>query len=210
MIERDIPLRVFHFDCFWMKAFHWCDFEWDKDCFPDIEGTLKRYHEKGLKICVWINPYIAQNTDFFREGAENGYLLNRADGKGVWQTDFWQAGMGMVDVTNPSAIKWYTEKLKTLLDCGVDCFKTDFGERIPVNVSYYDGSDPKAMHNYYTYLYNKAVLNCFRERKVKRRLSFSREVRRRDARSSLYTGAGIVLQIIRLWQKRFGEDCPLP
>lgn len=64
MIERDIPLRVFHFDCFWMKAFHWCDFEWDKDCFPDIEGTLKRYHEKGLKICVWINPYIAQNTDF--------------------------------------------------------------------------------------------------------------------------------------------------
>lgn len=175
MIERDIPLRVFHFDCFWMKAFHWCDFEWDKDCFPDIEGTLKRYHEKGLKICVWINPYIAQNTDFFREGAENGYLLNRADGKGVWQKDFWQAGMGMVDVTNPSAIKWYTEKLKTLLDCGVDCFKTDFGERIPVNVSYYDGSDPKAMHNYYTYLYNKAVFELLqREKGEKEAVLFAR------------------------------------
>ena len=22
MFERDIPMRVFHFDCFWMKAFH--------------------------------------------------------------------------------------------------------------------------------------------------------------------------------------------
>ena len=76
-----------------MKGFHWCDFEWDKDCFPDIKGTLQRYHEKGLKICAWINPYIAQGTSFFKEGAKHGYLLQRADGKGVWQTDNWQAGM---------------------------------------------------------------------------------------------------------------------
>ena len=116
MIERGIPLSVFHFDCFWMKAFHWCDFEWDKECFPDIRGTLQRYHEKGLKICAWINPYIAQGTAFFREGMENGYLLKRADGKGVWQTDNWQAGMGLVDFTNPDAVKWYTGKLRTILE----------------------------------------------------------------------------------------------
>ena len=163
MFERDIPMRVFHFDCFWMKAFHWCDFEWDKDCFPDIKGTLQRYHEKGLKICVWINSYIAQGTPFFKEGAEKGYLLKRADGKGVWQTDNWQAGMGLVDFTNPDAVKWYTDKLRTLLDAGVDCFKTDFGERIPVDVVYHDGSDPHAMHNYYTFLYNKAVFNLLKE-----------------------------------------------
>ncbi len=163
MFERDIPLSVFHFDCFWMKAFHWCDFEWDEECFPDIKGTIQRYHEKGLKICAWINPYIAQGTAFFKEGMENGYLLKRADGKGVWQTDNWQAGMGLVDFTNPAATKWYTDKLKTILDCGVDCFKTDFGERIPVNVTYFDGSDPQAMHNYYTYLYNKAVFGLLKE-----------------------------------------------
>lgn len=163
MFDRGIPLSVFHFDCFWMKGFHWCDFEWDKDCFPDIKGTLARYHEKGLKICAWINPYIAQGTPFFREGMEHGYLLARADGKGVWQTDNWQAGMGLVDFTNPAAVKWYTDKLRTVLASGVDCFKTDFGERVPVNVRYYDGSDPHAMHNYYTYLYNKTVFNLLRE-----------------------------------------------
>ena len=64
---------------------------------------------------------------------------------------------------NPNAVKWYTDKLRTVLDSGVDCFKTDFGERIPVNVVYYDGSDPHAMHNYYTYLYNKAVFNLLKE-----------------------------------------------
>jgi alpha-D-xyloside xylohydrolase len=163
MQEREIPLSVFHFDCFWMRPFHWCDFEWNRDCFPDIRGTLQRFHEKGLKICAWINPYIVQGTPFFREGMERGYLVKRADGKGVWQTDHWQPGMGIVDFTNPDAAKWYTDKLRTLLDCGVDCFKTDFGERIPINVEYYDGSNPRAMHNYYTFLYNRTVFQLLRE-----------------------------------------------
>ncbi len=157
MRDREIPLSVFHFDCFWMEEFHWCDFEWDRRFFPDIKKTIQKYHDMGLRICVWINPYIAQGTSFFQEGMEHGYLLKRADGRGVWQTDHWQAGMGLVDFTNPEAVKWYTDKLRTLLKCGVDCFKTDFGERIPIDVVYYDGSNPKAMHNYYSYLYNKAV-----------------------------------------------------
>ena len=168
MEKRNIPLSVFHFDCFWMHEFHWCDFEWDKKCFPDIRATLKKYHDKGLHICAWINPYIAQGTAFFKEGAANGYLLKRADGKGVWQTDNWQAGMGLVDFTNPDAVKWYTDKLKTVLDCGVDCFKTDFGERIPSEgVVYHDGSDPKKMHNYYTYLYNKCVYELLERKRGK-------------------------------------------
>lgn len=165
MLDRKIPLSVFHFDCFWMKEFHWCDFEWDERVFPDTAGMLQRYKDKGLKICVWINPYIAQGTDFFKEGVREGYLLRRKDGRGVKQVDFWQAGMGLVDFTNPAACKWYTDKLRTLLKMGVDCFKTDFGERIPVDVEYFDGSDPAAMHNYYTYLYNKCVFELLKEEK---------------------------------------------
>ena len=72
---------------------------------------LKRYKDKGLKICVWINPYIAQGTAFFKEGMEKGYLVQRADGRGVKQIDNWQPGMGLVDFTNPEATKWYTNKL---------------------------------------------------------------------------------------------------
>lgn len=165
MKKWDIPLSVFHFDCFWMKALHWCDFEWDEKCFPDIEGMLKRYHNKGLKICAWINPYIAQGTDTFREGVQKGYFLKRADNRGVWQTDHWQPGMAVVDFTNPEAAEWYREKLRKLLHSGVDCFKTDFGERIPTHVVYHDGSDPQAMHNYYTYLYNKTVFDLLKEEK---------------------------------------------
>ncbi|ADO55969.1 alpha-xylosidase [Paenibacillus polymyxa] len=163
MAERDLPLSVFHFDCFWMKEYQWCDFQWDQDMFPDPEGMLQRLKAKGLKICAWINPYIAEKSILFDEGMENGYLVKTADGS-VWQWDMWQAGMGLVDFTNPAAVAWYQDKLKVLIDQGVDCFKTDFGERIPTDVVYYDGSDPMKMHNYYTHLYNKAVFDVLEEK----------------------------------------------
>lgn len=162
MAQRDIPLQVFHFDCFWMKEFNWCDFQWDERVFSEPKEMLTRLKSKGLKICVWINPYIAQESKLFDEGMKEGYLLKKTNGD-VWQWDLWQPGMGIVDFTNPHASSWFADKLQTLIDMGVDCFKTDFGERIPTDVIYYDGSDPVKMHNYYTYLYNKVVFDLLKK-----------------------------------------------
>ncbi|HWB54741.1 MAG TPA: alpha-xylosidase [Tepidisphaeraceae bacterium] len=156
MASRDIPLSVFHFDCFWMKERQWCDFEWDRQAFPDAEGMLRRLKAKGLKICLWINPYIFQCSTIFAEGRERGYFLKTKAGD-VYQRDQWQPGIALVDFTNHAAVDWYQSKLQKLLDMGVDCFKTDFAERIPDDAVYHDGSDPRLMHNYYTYLYNKCV-----------------------------------------------------
>lgn len=175
MAERNIPLHVFHYDSYWMEGFKWCNFKWDPNTFPDPAGMIKRNHEKGLKVCVWINSYIAQNSELFDEGLKNGYFIKKTDGT-VWQTDMWVAGMALVDFTNPAAKEWYLSKLKALMDMGVDCFKTDFGERIPVkDVVYYDGSDPVKMHNYYTYLYNEAVFGLLeKERGLGEAIVFAR------------------------------------
>lgn len=162
--ERNIPLHTFHFDCFWMKGFHWCDLQWDSKVFPDPKGMLERLHKMGLKICVWINPYIAQKSPMFAEGKEKGYFLKRADGS-VWQWDMWQPGMAIVDFTNPAACEWYGSRLRDLLDMGVDSFKTDFGERIPTDAVYFDGSDPVTAHNFYPYRYNKLVFEVLKEKR---------------------------------------------
>ncbi|MCL2774485.1 MAG: alpha-xylosidase [Oscillospiraceae bacterium] len=162
MKRRDIPLSVFHFDCFWMKEYEWCNFTWDEEKFNNPEQMLKRLKEKGLKICVWINPYIGRKSPLFDEAKQNGYLIKNKTG-GVWQWDMWQPGMGIVDFTNPGAVEWFKNHMRRLMDGGVDCFKTDFGERIPTDGVYYDGSDPFKMHNYYAYLYNKAVFDVTKE-----------------------------------------------
>lgn len=162
MAERDIPLQVFHFDCFWMKEHEWCNMEWDTRQFPDPKAMLQRLKEKGLEICVWINPYVGQRSKLFEIGKEKGYFIKNPDGS-VFQTDFWQPGMAIVDFTNPEACTWYQDLLKTLFEMGVNNIKTDFGERIPTNVVYHSGDDPIPMHNYYTYLYNKTVFTVLEE-----------------------------------------------
>ena len=163
MARRELPLSVFHFDCFWMREFQWCDFEWDTRQFPDPKAMLARLRARGLKISLWINPYVAQKSPLFAEGAREGYFIKRTNGR-VWQTDLWQPGMAIVDFTNPAAVAWYQGHLRRLLEMGADCFKTDFGERIPdTGVVYHDGSDPVEMHNLYPLQYNEAVYNLIRE-----------------------------------------------
>lgn len=164
MEDRDIPLSVFHFDCFWMKEFHWSNFVWDGRLFPDPAAMLQRLKDRGLHISVWINPYIAQRSELFDEGIEKGYFVKRPNGD-VWQWDMWQAGMALVDFTNPDACQWFADKLRALLEMGVDTLKTDFGERIPTDVVYHDGSEPQKMHNFYTYLYNKTVFEMVQDQR---------------------------------------------
>jgi len=173
MASRGIPVSVFHFDCFWMKPYEWCNFAWDTACFPDPEGMLARLKARGLRICVWINPYIAQKSPLFLEAMARGYLLKRPNGD-VWQWDLWQPGMGIVDFTNPDARRWYQSHLRRLLEMGVDAFKTDFGERIPTDVVYHDGADPHKMHNFYSYLYNEVVWEVLCERGEQGAVVFAR------------------------------------
>lgn len=167
MKSSQIPVEVFHFDCFWLRAFHWTDFVWDPEFFPDPAGQIKRMKEDGLinKVSVWTNPYIGQASPIFKHAAEKGYLVKKSNGD-VWQWDLWQTGMGLVDFTNPEACEWFVSCLNKLFDTGVNCIKTDFGERIPTkNVQWHDKSvDPNRMHNYYAFIYNKLVYETVQKR----------------------------------------------
>ncbi|PPR04952.1 hypothetical protein CVT24_010410 [Panaeolus cyanescens] len=162
MQERDCNVRVFHFDCFWMKQ---CSFTFDPDNFPNPKEYIAEIKAKyGVKVCLWINPYIAQLSPIFQEGVKGGYFIKRKDGT-PWQWDLWQPGLAILDVTNPEAREWYRSKLSALIDLGVDTFKTDFGERIPhQSVVFHDGSDPVRLHNAYSVIYNELVFDLLKER----------------------------------------------
>ena len=167
MKDRGVPLHVFMYDAFATKENEWCSFEWDRRIFPQIEQQLKELKaDYNIHPSYWLNSYIAQKSPLFDEAMEKGYLLKRPNGD-VWQWDEWQSGMGIVDFTNPDAYRWFQNKLRPLVEQGIESFKTDFGERIPTDIVYHDGSDPLRMHNYYTYLYNKCVFELLEECKGK-------------------------------------------
>lgn len=208
MAERNLPLHVFHFDCFWMKAFQWCDFEWDPLTFPDPEGMIRRLKAKGLKICVWINPYIGQKSPVFKELQEKGYLLKRPDGS-LWQWDKWQPGLAIYDFTNPDACKWYADKLKGLVAMGVDCFKTDFGERIPTDVR---GLTVPIRRKCITIMRTSTTNwcgTCSRTPLVRKKLSCLPARPPSVRRNSRYTGVAIVTLTTNQWRKACAVVCLL-
>jgi len=68
-----------------MKRYDWCSFSWDPEAFPDPKKYLADIKkEYNVKVCAWINPYIAQRADIFKEGCQKGYFLKRPNGS-VWQ-----------------------------------------------------------------------------------------------------------------------------
>jgi len=162
MAAYQIPLSVFHFDARWMDEYKCCDFVWSER-YGDVPQMLRKIHEKGVRTCVWINPYVSQESRLFAEGMEHGYFIRDKQGD-VWQSDHWMSGIAVVDFTNPAAVSWYQARLGEVIDMGVDAVKTDFGERIPTEAIFFDGSDPGRMHNYYPYLYNQAIYDLLMEK----------------------------------------------
>ncbi|MBR3056469.1 MAG: alpha-xylosidase [Clostridiales bacterium] len=172
---QGIPLSVIHFSPFWMKGFEWTSFLWDEERFPNPSHMIRKLHEKGIRVCLWISPYIAQKSPFFREAMEGNLFINTGDGN-VWQSDYRQAGAGMIDLSLPVVRAWYQKFLDDLLRMGVDTFELDYGADAPIaspyfgpdaerfNITYKNKLDPESMHNYYAYLFAETVFEVLEKR----------------------------------------------
>lgn len=163
--EEKIPCDVIHFDCYWLREDMWCDFVWDDKMYPDRVGMISELKKMGYKICLWINPYVTVTTEMFREGTEKGYFAKDLSGR-PYRADLWHGLLSecvLLDFTNPEAVRWFQDKIKNVLEEGIDVLKTDFGEDIPYNACFYNGMTGKELRNIYSRLYNKAVFEIIKE-----------------------------------------------
>jgi alpha-D-xyloside xylohydrolase len=157
--EHGIPADVLHLDCYWQKWGCWSDLEWDADVFPDPERMLHAIKALGLRVCLWINPYIGIQSDRFRQASERGWLLRTRGGE-AYVLQLWggyHPPVGILDLSHPEAVDWFVGRLRELLRMGADVFKTDFGEGIPADAVAHDGTTGERLHNAYTLAYNDLV-----------------------------------------------------
>ncbi len=161
---RRIPADVLHLDPFWLKPGHACDLEWDERAFPNPDEMLRELAEQGFKVCLWEQPYVPAGTEMFREGDEKGYFAKDEQGRTLLIPDFEEKDTGIVDFTNPEAVRWYQEKHRRLLQRGAAVFKTDMGEAVPREAVFADGRTGAELHNLYPLLYNRTVWEAVAER----------------------------------------------
>jgi alpha-D-xyloside xylohydrolase len=163
--EHDIPCDVLHLDCYWQRHGRWSEMLWDREMFPDPEGLIAQVKALGFKVCLWMNSYIGIESERFQEAKEQGYLLKNALGE-AYVADLWggyHPPVGILDVTNPDAVVWFKELLRPHLRMGVDVYKTDFGEGVPVDAHAYNGMTGERLHNLYPLLFNDLVAEVTEE-----------------------------------------------
>jgi len=163
---HDIPCDVIHLDPWWMgEPGNWCALQWDESRFPDPAGLIGNLRERGLRLCLWEHPYVAENAPIFEEGRQRGYFVKNENGQPymVRAWDGFAPPMAVVDFTNPEATAWWQSLHRPLLEQGVAVFKTDFGEAAPEDGVYHNGMSGREAHNLYPLLYNRAVFEVTEE-----------------------------------------------
>jgi alpha-D-xyloside xylohydrolase len=165
--ENNIPCDIIHLDTHWYKTDWFCDLEFDNERFPDVPGYTRKLKELGVNLSVWQLPYIPEGSKLFDDlKAVDGFVKNK-DG-GIYDLGFcfvqgFKGIVGVVDYTNPKAVKVHQDAFRRLFRLGVKVIKTDFGEAAPMDGVYYDGTPGYKMHNLYPLLYNKALFEVTKE-----------------------------------------------
>ncbi|MDP2950143.1 MAG: glycoside hydrolase family 31 protein [Chloroflexota bacterium] len=165
--DLGIPCDVINLDPRWLKerkkrSRDGCDFVWDDEAFPDPAGFVGWLAERGVKLCLWENPYVWKGTRMYEEGLRRGYLVQATDGQLARPLEN-PDDAALVDFTNPRASRWWQDKHRPYLRMGVAAFKSDYGEALPEDARFADGKTGRDVHNVYPLLYNRAVFEVARQ-----------------------------------------------
>jgi alpha-glucosidase len=104
-------------------------FTWDKNDFPDPQGMIKKLEDQGFKVVVICDPGIKVEDGYeaYESGKEEDVFLKYPDGS-YYEGEVWPGWCHFPDFTKANAREWWTEKLKTYTEMGIEGFWNDMNE----------------------------------------------------------------------------------
>lgn len=155
--KEQYPCDVIHLDTGWFRTDWLCEWMFNPERFPDPQGFIKRLADDGYKVTLWQLPYVAKGAAQIEEARKCKYIgpllkEQASEGSNFSTLDY----AGTIDFTYDKATEWYKGLLRELLEMGVKCIKTDFGENIHMDATYHSMT-PEQLNNIYSLLYQKAA-----------------------------------------------------
>ena len=162
MRTEGYPCDVIHLDTGWFKTDWLCEWKFNDERFPDPKKFIADLKKDGYRVSLWQLPYISYNAEQYEEANANDYI-SKSERKISGASNFsMEDYAGTIDFTYDKATEWYKGLLKKLLDMGVTCIKSDFGEDIHLDAEYHSMT-PEKLHNLYPLLYQKAAYEITKE-----------------------------------------------
>ena len=165
--KEHYPCDVIHLDTGWFRTDWLCEWKFNPERFPDPKGFVQHLKQNGFKVSLWQLPYVAQGAEQLEEAKANRYISQsmKAEDTSTGGASNFSAldYAGTIDFTYDKAVDWYKNQLlKPLLEMGVTCIKTDFGENIHMDHQYH-GMTPERLNNIYSLLYQRAAFEVTQE-----------------------------------------------
>lgn len=140
ILANNFPVGVLMIDDNWQRYYGNFDFRAEK--FPDPKAMVKRLHDQGFKVMLWISPFVSPDSQEYRMLEEKGYLIKKKASKEPAIISWWNGQSAYYDLTNPEAFNYFVGQLKKMqTDYGIDGFKFDAGDNQfynPKNIDSYD------------------------------------------------------------------------
>ncbi|MBB0231664.1 glycoside hydrolase family 31 protein, partial [Streptomyces calidiresistens] len=125
-----------------------------RDRFP--RDWARPLIDRGVRVSLWINPYVRRGTPLADELTARGLLVRGADGRPIATSD--NPETLLVDFLDPVAREWWCERLaRSLREERNAAVMADFGEEIPAGAVFADGSTGVERRNTYGLFYLEAV-----------------------------------------------------
>lgn len=163
------PCDVIHLDTGWFRTDWLCEWKFNPERFPDPKEFIQRLKDNGFRVSLWQLPYVAAGAEQLAEAKANQYISapvvsgSSADNTGGSSNFSALDYAGTIDFTYDKAVNWYKNQLlKPLLEMGVTCIKTDFGENIHMDHRYH-AMTPERLNNIYSLLYQRAAYEVTKE-----------------------------------------------
>ena len=159
MQSRNIPLGAVWLDNPWDAGNG--SFDFNPTRFADPDALIARIHGKGVRLMVWLSPFL--NGNYQTTGAANGWLVTGTRPDGNDATYFPTRSISAhVDFSNTGAYDNWVTGLQKLVKRGVDGVKMDRCEEDLSDTSVWANGLPNRLnHNPYCIAYHKAAHDAF-------------------------------------------------
>lgn len=158
--EHGFPLDFIGLEPGWQTKAYPCTFEWDQSRFPDPAGFVKEMQAKGIRLNLWLNPYLSPASSLYNTAKP------LSGSHTVWN--------GLVpDFTLPQAQQLYKNLFKTQhVDIGVSGYKIDEVDGVdswlwPDVATFPSGTTAEQMRQVYGVMMQRLTTEWFREKGVR-------------------------------------------
>ena len=138
------------------------NWEADEKLYPNLKEIIATLNKDGVRFLGYINTFLKEGAPMYLEAKKKGFLIRHKNGS-VYHIKSTTFNAGIVDLTNPTARKWYVDIIKkNMIEYGLSGWMADFGEYLPTDAVCYGGKADK-LHNRWPSMWAKCSFDAIKE-----------------------------------------------